>query len=153
MDNVMTGYQYFHGDYTTIYFFFSSFKLTSMSGLMIAYICTALMCLGERSCSYFLETYQYSASFRKRDVIIKTSGYVLATTLRYLIMLLIMSFHSGIFIITVLSLGLGQCVIEYIKASNTTHLPIHGSDDRHYQLSPSTDNFPEFSKNSSIEAA
>ncbi|ORY01414.1 hypothetical protein K493DRAFT_312462 [Basidiobolus meristosporus CBS 931.73] len=148
----MTGYQYFHGDYTTIYFFFPSFKLTSASGLVIAYACTALMCFGERSCSYFLETYQYSASFRIRDVLIKSSGYLLATILRYLIMLLIMSYHSGIFIITVLSLSLGQCVIEYIKASNTTHLPIPSSDNSHYSLPSGTDNFPEYNKNMSIDA-
>ncbi|KAI9227050.1 MAG: hypothetical protein DHS80DRAFT_32123 [Piptocephalis tieghemiana] len=99
-----------------MYFLSSAFPIRGPGSLFLAYLVTAILCWGERALTLVLEGMHYSYPVPKSRILLRSSLYAMSIILRYLIMLLLMSFHLGFFIVIVFSTFLGQVAVEFYRA-------------------------------------
>ncbi|RKP12075.1 hypothetical protein BJ684DRAFT_21359 [Piptocephalis cylindrospora] len=136
---------YFHHDIGShMYFLSSAFPIHGPGSLFLAYFSTALLCWGERALTVILEGVHYSYPVPKSRIMLRSSLYALSIILRYLVMLLLMSFHLGFFIVIVLSTFLGQVAVEFYRA-RSIH-PHHTATDGPFSSAFSSGGGPSYIK-------
>jgi len=98
---------------------FHGLRLTSFPAFIVAAALSASICLLERSLTFALSRhwipFHAVRQSRVRSALWRAALYSLATLLRLLYMLLSMTFHVWLILIIVLSLGVGQFLIEYYE--------------------------------------
>jgi len=104
---------------------FEGLRLTSFSSFFWAVLLTLLLCFAERSLTLALtrhwSPFRSIRRSRLRNALWRTGLYWVVTLLRLLYMLISMTFHVGLILVTVTALSIGQFVIEYLEQPQQTN--------------------------------
>jgi len=122
---------FFTTDFIGMFFLFEKWPLSSPAHLAIACLVTAVLALLERTLTYLIDRAHYSnvdqnnhAGNGNQDCLVyirRVLFYLIAVFLRYVLMLLAMSFNLYLFFTVILSLTLGQAVIEWLHCREAKH--------------------------------
>jgi len=169
---------YFHVSFDGGIFLFPFLRVNSWGSFLAASGMTIAVCWTERLVTQLLtKNWQPLPSRRMTRVNValwRTGLYWVATLLRLIYMLVAMSFHVGLLLVTVTALAMGQFVIEYLNGPDIWHgsygaVPaleesygltrsdsdspldaIHGLEDSDFPLQREPTNFRRHSRPSSL---
>lgn len=110
----------FHSNSENLYFLFESFPLSSTPSLFLAYAALFFMGLTERLLSHWSEGEHTAKKGGLINLFCKMLLYAFLVILRYFIMLMAMSFHSGIVSVVILATVSGQALVELVKIIKPT---------------------------------
>ncbi|KAI9361405.1 hypothetical protein BD770DRAFT_470766 [Pilaira anomala] len=134
------GYKkWFHSDTEGFHLLFEPLTFTESSDFITGYLLVSILCALERGITYWLDcrTDDQLINARTADyiyqVLARTIMYGLATTLKFLYMLVVMYFNTGLFFAVVISLTLSQLVVELVKTSRHNKTgPLHKLQNKGY---------------------
>ncbi|KEP53196.1 Ctr domain protein [Rhizoctonia solani 123E] len=112
----------FHMGFDGSAFIFPSLKITSWPTFTAACLITSTICLSERYLTYLIST-KWTPTQSKNPVAVslfRSALYWVVTLERLVYMLIAMSFHAGLILVTVTSLTIGQFIIELQEAKHST---------------------------------
>ncbi|KAL5640419.1 hypothetical protein ACGC1H_007614 [Rhizoctonia solani] len=121
LDNDVSGV-IFHMGFDGSAFIFPSLKITSWPTFAAACLITSTICLSERYLTYLIST-KWTPTQSKNPVAVslfRSALYWVVTFERLVYMLIAMSFHAGLILVTVTSLSIGQFLIELQEAKHST---------------------------------
>lgn len=107
---------YLHFSFLGEHVLFSSLRLNTFSGFVLSSVLTAMICLCERFLTALsIKGFRPRRASRSRFISAcwATTLYGFVTLLRLLYMLLAMSYHIGMIAVVVISLSMGQFIVEY----------------------------------------
>ncbi|TFK56873.1 hypothetical protein OE88DRAFT_65969 [Heliocybe sulcata] len=138
-----------HFQYLGEHVLFGSLVLNSFAHFLLASCLTFFLCISERLLTLALNKhwspFASTRHSRTHNALWRAALYWIVTFVRLLYMLIAMTFHLGILVVTVTALTAGQFIIEYYDAPQ----PHRNSRDMYSTKEPLLDYSPEFSESSS----